>query len=150
MIYDHISNIERYRTMGAIYEGLKYLADLSADTPEGSQPICVKAKAGVSVYTTKRINESGYETHDRMIDIQYLLTGEETIKCLQRCDLTESQPYDPERDFTLYHDRHEPATEVRLGRGYFAILFANDAHMPQLAVDEPMEVKKVVIKVQAE
>ena len=150
MIYDHITNIERYRTMGAIYEGLKYLASMVADTPEGTYPVSPQANAGVSVYTTKRVNESGYETHDRMIDIQYLLTGEETIRCLQRCDLTESRPYSPERDFTLYHDPGQPATELRLGHGYFAILFANDAHMPQLASDEPIEVRKDVVKVQAE
>lgn len=149
MIYDHITNIERYRNMGAIYEGLKYLASLPADTPEGNYPISDKAHAGVNLYTTKTLNEAGYETHDRMIDIQYLLLGEEMIKCCQRNQLKQSQPYNAERDFTLYHDYDEPSTEVRLGNGYFAILFDNDAHMPQLATSEPMPVKKVVVKVHA-
>lgn len=150
MIYDHISNIERYRNMGAIYEGLKHLSAMAADTPDGAYPICAEAKAGVDTYATKLVNPAGYETHNRMIDIQYLLQGEERILVRQRSELQQSQPYNEERDFTLYHDDHRPGTEVRLGNGYFAILFDNDAHMPQLSLDQPIEVKKVVVKVQAQ
>ena len=34
-----------------------------------------------------------------------------------------------------------------MGNGYFAILYPQDGHMPQLSVTAPVMVKKVVIKV---
>jgi YhcH/YjgK/YiaL family protein len=34
-----------------------------------------------------------------------------------------------------------------LSEGAFVILFPQDAHMPQIAVDGPAEVRKVVVKV---
>jgi len=37
--------------------------------------------------------------------------------------------------------------ELILGNGYFAIFFPQDGHMPQLCVENPEPVKKVVIKV---
>lgn len=147
MIYDHISNIDRYRGMGDIYEGLLFLQTLTQEIADGQYTISDRAKAGISTYTTKVINESGYETHDRMIDIQFLIKGEEKIKCRQRCELKSNTAYNAEKDFTLYHDDLEESIEVSLGNGYFAILFDNDAHMPQICMDEPIEVKKVVVKV---
>ncbi len=38
-------------------------------------------------------------------------------------------------------------SSLRLGSGYFAVVFPDDAHIPQLAVGEPKPVKKVVVKV---
>ena len=35
----------------------------------------------------------------------------------------------------------------RLVSGYFAVVIPDDAHIPQLPVDEPEAVKKVVVKV---
>ena len=37
---------------------------------------------------------------------------------------------------------------MTIGGGYFAIFFPQDGHMPQLSVDEPMMVKKVVVKIE--
>jgi beta-galactosidase beta subunit len=35
-----------------------------------------------------------------------------------------------------------------IGDDYFAIFFPQDGHMPQLCIDVPAPVKKVVVKVQ--
>ena len=37
--------------------------------------------------------------------------------------------------------------DLRLGAGYFAVVFPDDAHIPQLAAGTPAEVKKIVMKV---
>lgn len=42
----------------------------------------------------------------------------------------------------------EKSQEMIIGDGYFAIFFSQDGHMPQLSVDKPKMVKKVVVKIE--
>lgn len=162
MIYDKIKNIELYKGLSDdIYAGLKYLKDLSPDIAPGIYEINPRVKAIVSEYTTKTINEHGYEAHQKNIDIQYLLKGTEKIACLPVDELQEIQPYNPDTDAAFYESNLRPSTsdlrpltsdlrpltfDLRPLTS-FALFFPQDAHMPQLCIDTPEEVKKVVIKV---
>ena len=162
MIYDKIKNIELYKGLSdAIYAGLKYLKEMSPDTAPGTYEINPRVKAIVSEYTTKTINEHGYEAHQKNIDIQYLLKGTEKIACLPVDELQETQPYNPDTDAAFYESNLRPSTsdlrpltsdlrpltlDLRPLTS-FALFFPQDAHMPQLCIDAPEEVKKVVIKV---
>ena len=104
-------------------------------------------KAIVSEYETKVKNEVGFEAHRKNIDIQYLLKGEERIACMPIEKLTETEPYSEEKDAAFYAAEGVAAQTMTIGGGYFAIFFPQDGHMPQLCVDEPEMVKKVVVKV---
>ena len=148
MIFDHISNRSLYKTLSPdIYEGLEYLKQISADIAIGTYQITPRVKAIVSEYETKVKNEVGFEAHKKFIDIQYLLKGEERIACYPVEKLTESMPYSEEKDAAFYSEDGVKAQEMIIGNGYFAIFFPQDGHMPQLCVDEPEMVKKVVVKV---
>lgn len=148
MIYDHISNIERYRTLSEdIYEGLKFIKNAKTDLATGTYEINTNSKAGVSEYMTKIKNENGYETHDKYIDIQFLLSGSEQILCERRELLQVKVPYNEEKDITFYHYNNTKSTDLMLGNGYFAILFPDDGHAPQVCINQPETVKKIVIKV---
>ena len=107
----------------------------------------MRVKAIVSEYITKVINENGYEAHRDYIDIQYLISGKEVINSLPLEYLKEIKPYNKEIDAAFYEATNIKPQELLLGNGYFAILFPQDGHMPQLSVDMPMKVKKVVLKV---
>ena len=148
MIYDNIANIETYKGISPdIYEGLKYLQQVSPDVEIGVHELSPRVKAIVSEYKTMAINEYGYEAHKKYIDIQYLLKGSEKVCCLPIEQLKEAKPYSDEKDAAFYTTNNNP-TELTLGNGYFAIFYPQDGHMPQLCVDEPLEVKKVVLKVE--
>jgi YhcH/YjgK/YiaL family protein len=149
MIYDHINNIDTYKgLLPDIYEGLLFLQRVSPDIAVGTYQINSRVKAIVSEYETKVKNEVGYEAHRKNIDIQYLLKGEERVACLPLDRLKETVPYSEEKDAAFFTSSLQPI-EMTLGDGYFAIFFPQDGHMPQLCVnDEPMIVKKVVIKVE--
>lgn len=148
MIYDNISNINLYKCLSPnIYAGLTYLHQLSPDIAPGTYQITPRVKAIVSEYETKIKNELGFEAHKKNIDIQYLLKGEERIACYPVEKLTESTPYSEEKDAAFYNEDGVKAQEMIIGNGYFAIFFPQDGHMPQLCVDEPKMVKKVVVKV---
>ena len=162
MIYDKIKNIELYKGLSDdIYAGLKYLEEMSPDIAPGTYEINPRVKAFISEYTTKPENEKGYEAHQKNIDIQYLLKGTEKIACLPVDELQETQPYDKDTDAAFYESNLRPSTsdlrpltsdlrpltfDLRPLTS-FALFFPQDAHMPQLCIDTPEEVKKVVIKV---
>ena len=148
MIFDHLSNISLYKTVSPdIYEGLTYLQQISPDITPGTYQITPRVKAIVSEYETKVKNEVGFEAHRKNIDIQYLLKGEERIACMPIEKLTETEPYSEEKDAAFYAAEGVVAQTMTIGGGYFAIFFPQDGHMPQLSVDEPEKVKKVVVKV---
>lgn len=174
LLYDKIENIELYKGLSDdIYAGLKYLKDMTPDVEPGTYEINPRVKAIVSEYTTKPVNENGYEAHRKNIDIQYLLRGTEKIACLPVDELQETKPYNPSTDAAFYAaPRHlspvncplDPvalhlqvkelstvnchlSSDLLLGNGSFSIFFPQDAHMPQLCIDVPEPVKKVVIKI---
>lgn len=148
MLYDHISNIELYKDLSPnIYAGLTFLKQVSPDIAIGTYPVNPRVKAIVSEYETKEENEYGYEAHRDYIDIQYLISGKEVINSLPLEYLKEIKPYNKEIDATFYEKVEVKPQELLLGNGYFAILFPQDGHMPQLCESKPEKVKKVVIKV---
>jgi YhcH/YjgK/YiaL family protein len=150
MIYDHISNIATYKGLSPnIALGLDFLKQMKSDTAVGTYQINHRVKAIVSEYETKLENEYGYEAHRKNIDIQYLLSGEERIACLPIERLKETQPYDEESDAAFYAaDIKLQPSYLSLLPGYFAIFFPQDGHLPQLCIDKPMKVKKVVVKIE--
>lgn len=83
MIYDKIGNIDFYVGISEdIRLGLEWLRDVNPDVENGVYELTPRVKAIVSGYTTKEINENGYEAHRDYIDIQYLISGEEVVCCL--------------------------------------------------------------------
>ena len=148
MIFDHIINIGTYKGLSHdIFEGLNFLRDVKPDITPGTYQLTPRVKAIVSEYETKVKNEVGFEAHRKNIDIQYLLKGEERIACMPIEKLTETEPYSEEKDAAFYAAEGVVAQTMTIGGGYFAIFFPQDGHMPQLCVDEPRMVKKVVVKV---
>ena len=121
---------------------------MDTEIPEGVYHINPRVKAIVSVYETKRQNENGYEAHRANIDIQYLISGSEKIACLPVEKLEETKHYSDETDAAFYSSDSEILPqEMIIGDDYFAIFFPQDGHMPQLCIDDPTTVKKVVVKV---
>lgn len=150
MIYDKIDNIELYKGLSEnINLGLEFLTNATSDIDNGAYELSPRVKAIVSEYKTMEVNEYGFEAHKKFIDIQFLLKGSEKICCLPIEQLKETKTYSEENDAAFYASNTNPI-EMTLGNGYFAIFYPQDGHMPQLCVNEPVDVKKVVIKVRIE
>ena len=148
MVYDKIDNIETYKGLSEdIYEGLKFLKNVTPELANGVHEINPRVKAIVSEYETKAVNENGYEAHKKFIDIQYLLKGTEKNCCLPIEKLKETKPYNEEIEAAFY-EAEIPPQELMLGDGYFAIYWPQDGHMPCLNINEAKSVKKIVIKVE--
>lgn len=148
MIYDKLDNIETYKSLSEdIYEGLEFLRQASPDIANGVYQLNPRVKAIVTEYETKTANENGFEAHKRYLDIQCTLKGIEKVCCHPIEKLEETTPYSEENDAALYAANVQ-SQEMVIGEGYFAIFYPQDGHMPQLCVEEPMQVKKVVVKIQ--
>ena len=157
MIYDHIHNIHLYKGLSpALDTALDFIAASQLPMDNGTTLLAHGVKAIVSEYTTKETNPNGYEAHIKYSDVQFLLAGSEDIRCCPIELLEPATDYDEASDCRFYNSvilREPKATEeshtlaLRLGSGYFAVLFPDDGHMPGLAVGEPGAVKKVVVKV---
>lgn len=151
MIYDKLYNLETYAGISAdICLGLKWLRDVNPDIEVGVYEINSHVKAIVSEYTTKKINENGYEAHRDYIDIQFLLYGEEIVGSLPLEYLKEVKPYNKDCDAAFYVGTRVKHQELLLGNGYFAIFYPQDGHMPCLCVQQPTAVKKLVVKVKCD
>lgn len=148
MIYDSVKHIDSYTSISDdIRLGLEYLRDFNPGVKVGVHELTPSVKAIVSEYTTKHENEYGYEAHRQYIDIQYIISGLEKICFLPLKYLKETKAYNKEIDAAFYKEADMKPQELILGKGYFAIFFPQDGHMPQLCVENSEPVKKVVIKV---
>lgn len=148
MIYDKIDNLEIYAGISEdIRLGLEWLRDVNPNIEKGVYELSPRVKAIVSEYTTKEVNENGYEAHREYIDIQYLLKGSEKICCLPLEYLKETKAYKVEIDAAFYDEENVKPQEIVIGNRLFAIFYPQDGHMPGLNPLEPEEVKKVVIKI---
>ncbi len=97
----------------------------------------------VQEYQTKLPEQGRWEAHRRYIDVQYVLSGKEIIRYANLGRLTLGE-YDPERDFQALSGEGD---NLSASSGDFVILFPQDAHMPGMAIDTPIPVKKIVVKV---
>jgi len=83
------------------------------------------------------------EAHKKYIDIQVVLSGQETMgwTAIENCT-NEIEPYQAEKDIIFYTDK--PTTYFTVNPGEFAIFFPEDGHAPAIG-NGP--IKKAVIKV---
>jgi len=148
MIYDKLDNIDIYKGISKdLYIGLEFLKNVTPNIENGVHQINSSVRAIVSEYETKAVNENGYEAHKDYIDIQYLISGYEIISCLPIEYMEEIKPYSKDIDAAFFVENEVKPQKLLLGNDYFAILYPQDGHMPQLCVENPMLVKKVVVKV---
>lgn len=151
MITDTLSNAKLYcSTNPYLKRSFDYLKTLNADTPTGSYEIAPGLMAHVSEYETTPTFKYGWETHKKYIDIQFCLSGREHIKWIPLSDkLTPTIDYDEAKDRTFYNCDEEQARIV-VEQDIFALFFPEDAHAPQIMINQVEKVKKVVIKVPVE
>ena len=109
-----------------------------------------KLKNGMYVniesYTTKLREERKFETHEKYIDVQYMISGRELITVCPMEDLKCIEPYNKEQDVAFYKNEAKGVDKL-LTKGEFLIFKPSEAHMPCICVDEPENVRKSVIKI---
>ncbi|WP_295116392.1 YhcH/YjgK/YiaL family protein [uncultured Chitinophaga sp.] len=148
MIIDTLQNAHLYFGLGAKFEkAFQYLAQTDfATVQKGKYEIEGQdIFAIVNEYDTVDATTEQMESHKKYIDVQYIVSGAELIGHDFLLQQAPSQAYDAEKDFMLWGET--PAFFSKLEKGYFAIFFPTDLHMPNIRIAAPAAVKKVVIKI---
>lgn len=86
------------------------------------------------------------EVHEKYIDVQFLASGEEKLGFTPDSGKYEVDERIDERDLIFYKSVENEGFIVATP-GCYSMFFPEDVHRPAVAVDEPMKVRKVVVKV---
>lgn len=149
MICENIRNAKNYAGINKNFEKAfeflktKNLKELEA----GQYEIDGNAVfASVQEYTTQDEKDKNWEAHEKYIDIQLIIEGQEIMGYAPVSCLEVREDLRPEKDMIFYKETSE-GSNVKFSEGDFAIFFPEDGHKPGCALGEPSKVKKVVVKV---
>lgn len=148
MIFDRLNNSKQYEILGEKFKlGFDFLKNNDLKTlKDGKYVINDEIYANVQTLTTKNKDEKKWEVHKDYIDIQYLITGKESMGYGILEDFRETVPYDKTKD-VAFLETEKPFNYVNLEENDFVIFYPNDVHSPMLSVDKNIEIKKVIVKI---
>jgi biofilm protein TabA len=146
MILDTLENAARYAGFKpGISEGFGFLDHPGvAELEPGKYEI-----SGDRVYAIiekndgRNVEDGKLEAHRKYLDIQYIISGDESMGWSPLSELaTSSKGYDEERDLEFFDG--EPQTLVKVPEGSFTIFLPTDAHLPGIGKGP---IHKIVVKV---
>ncbi|MCC6952764.1 MAG: YhcH/YjgK/YiaL family protein [Deltaproteobacteria bacterium] len=148
MIRSTLLNALRNPTLDLFRPALEFLRDRA--TPElapGRYEIeGTDVFALVSQLQSRAPAEGRFEAHRRYVDVQYLVSGAEEILVTDVTPLTSHSAYDPGRDIEFFESANQWEA-VPLRPGDLAILYPEDAHLPNCHSPTPSQLHKVVVKI---
>lgn len=147
MILDSLDNVKHYRSLNErIKKGFEFLEEIDFETIEAGKYNVDGDDifAIVSEYNTKEHPDAKPEAHERYLDIQYIVKGEEYIGYAPLEDQEVMVPYNVEKDVIFYHSE---LSLMKMSEGMFALFFPTDVHAPNMKIEESKPVKKVVVKI---
>lgn len=152
MIIDKIENFRLYNYGPAWQHIFDFLSKLSPDMQDGKYIIDGDdIFAIVMSYQTSAPDAMVFESHEKYIDIQTVITGAEGFECAFSDELNVITPYDAGKEAAFYERTSHGQTRVDVYPGTFVMLYPHDAHIAGLMVDTQTQlVKKVVVKVKKE
>lgn len=126
---------------------LEIIEDLDFDTVEcGKYVVDDDIYYMVQEYETKYPHEARYEAHQKYVDVQYILKGEERMEFAETSDLEVDEAYNSENDAVFLKDP-KVVDACIVEAGDYRIFYPEDAHKPGLCVEKPSKVKKIVAKI---
>ncbi len=147
MIKDELLNAELYyRVSERLKIGFEWLRNTELnEINDGKYNIeGENVYANVQTYETKE--DAKYEAHQKYIDIQYMIKGEEKIGVCALKNCNTCIEYDTDKDIEFFDINDEDNWQL-LKEGDFLVLFPNDAHKPSISLNNKLVVKKAVVKV---
>ena len=148
-----VNNVDELNKVVAIPdEAVKFLKEINQDTPCGKYYFGDTCYINLMNCDTHEIkfnddNAAIMEAHNEYIDAQFLVSGEEKMLYGSRENMPVHKEYNPEKDVLFYCVK--PYREICYKAGEAIVLPPEDAHQPNCCVNEPMTLKKAVVKIKA-
>ena len=145
MIFDKITNIDRYRGLHPNLDlAISYIFDHAGKLPERVDISGSDVYANTFSYVTVPDNESFFEAHEAYADIQIMLSGKERV-AVSNVSVLKVDENHPEKDFWVLSGAEE--VSIILSPETFLIVLPRDAHKLKMQLDAPSPVTKSVFKV---
>lgn len=145
MIFDKITNIDRYRGLHPNLDlAISYIFDHAGKLPERVDISGSDVYANTFSYVTVPDNESFFEAHEAYADIQIMLSGKERV-AVSNVSVLKVDENHPEKDFWVLSGAEE--VSIILSPETFLIVLPGDAHKLKMQLGAPSPVTKSVFKV---
>ena len=145
MILDRLDNAAKYTGLKpGISEAFGFLDQPGLENlPDGKYEISGDRVYAIITRTNgRKVDEGELEAHRKYIDIQYVVSGDESMGWKPREGLVPSMEYDEERDLEFLEGR--PDSILQVPPGSFTVFLPTDAHQPLIGSGP---IHKVVVKV---
>jgi YhcH/YjgK/YiaL family protein len=149
MIFDKIENAEHYYGISqGLEKGLRFLKETDLDSLELGRHEIDGDKLYILVqeYEPKDLKDASFEAHKRYIDIQYISKGQELMAYAPLNKLEVTKEYDEVKDIMRLQGT---GSFCAADENSFLIFFPHDGHMPGVASEEKVKVRKIVVKILA-
>ena len=148
MIFDNLSNTGSYSGISPhLDKALMFIENINnvSLSPGRNKIDGDNVFAMMFDYETIDLSMGCYESHQKYIDIQLVLSGSEYIRCLPENAPEITSAYDREGDVELF--KLSDGLDLKLFPGRFALFMPGELHAPKLRYSTPSDVRKVVVKV---
>ena len=145
MILDTLENAAKYAGLRTgLSEGFGFLAQPNVtELDSGKYEINGDLVFAIVERNQGRtVSEGQLEAHRNYLDIQYIVSGDESMGWSPLSDLSPAEGYDEARDLEFFDEA--PQSIVKVPPGSFTIFLPTDAHLPGVG-EGPIH--KIVIKV---
>ncbi len=143
MIVCPFKDLGRY---AAIIPGLEEAVEAAAkitDWSAGNVALSDGNKILVQEMDTKSPEGKLCEAHRNYLDVQYVVEGEEVVGWAPLETLTLDGEFNTAKDKGMYAG---PVDFMKIRAGYCYVAYPEDGHMPNLHLEEPKHIKKLVLK----
>lgn len=147
MILESLQNADGISALGKRFaQAISFLRrpDLMS-LADGKYPIDGDAVfASVQGYTTKPYDQCVWEAHRKYADVQYIMVGRESFGYAPIETMRITKEYDPVKDVMFLEGS---GIVIPVEAGNLLVFAPHDVHRPCIAADQPMAIRKVVVKV---
>jgi len=151
MVIDTFENAARYYMLHPAMEiVLDYLENLDPSDFEAGRVELSGSDVFVHAMEQSTVSEDEavWESHEKHIDIHYLMEGHEMIKYAEEYKMEVEVPYDEEKDCTLFTG--DSGMKVNHPKGAFIIFFPEEIQKAMVTDGIPSKVKKLVGKIKVD
>jgi biofilm protein TabA len=145
MILDTLNNAAKYAGLNfGLSEAFEFLDQPGlAALEDGKYEIMGDRVYAIVAHEDGRtLSDGKLEGHRKYIDVQYIISGDESMGWSPRDGLSPASEYDSEKDLEFFEGESE--TVFKVPPGSFAVFIPTDAHLPLIG-NGPIH--KVVVKI---
>ena len=142
---DKLENFRRYqRSIPELWDVIRFVDKVKKENlPKGKYSLG-KGFALVQEDTTRDFSEADFETHEKYLDVQILLSGKEAWEYAPRENLSLKEGYNPDTDISWWSGE---GSRIKVEPGMFYVLYPEDGHKACCHDAYPSHYKKIVVKI---